>query len=73
MPGPSELRLTYISTAGNWIEAIRCEMALATTDHSMVAMEHWDEAHLKEQDAQNQASEAREAYKDALRNINYGF
>jgi len=38
----------------------------------MLAMERWDEAHLKEQDAQETATKARDAYKDALRKINYG-
>jgi hypothetical protein len=31
----------------------------------MVATEHWDDAHTK-------ATEAREAYKNALRTVNYG-
>jgi len=70
--GPSELRLTYIKAIEDWIVAIRAEMALATPDHSIRAMETWDEAHLTEQDAQGNATEAREAYKDALRDINYG-
>jgi hypothetical protein len=38
----------------------------------MTMMEHWDEANLKEQEAQANAAEARDAYKDALREINYG-
>jgi hypothetical protein len=47
------------------------EEALATTDHSMIATEHWDTAHLQEHDAHTKAAEA-EAYKDALRTVNYG-
>jgi hypothetical protein len=38
----------------------------------MIAMEHWDAAHFREQDAHAKATEAREAYKDALRGVNYG-
>jgi hypothetical protein len=38
----------------------------------MIAMEHWDAAHFREQDAHSKATEAREAYKDALRAVNYG-
>jgi hypothetical protein len=71
-PGPSELRLTYMRAVDEWVEAIRTEEALATTDHSMTAMEKWDEAHFKEQDAQKRAKAARDAYKSALREINYG-
>jgi hypothetical protein len=54
------------------VGAIRAEEALATPDHSMTAMEKWDAARFTEQDAQTKAVKAREAYKDALRNANYG-
>lgn len=52
--------------------AIRAEEALATPDHSMTAMEQWDDAHFKEHDAHEKATVARDAYKDALRGVNYG-
>jgi hypothetical protein len=68
----SELRLDYKTAVHDWVEAIRAEEALATPDHSMTAMEKWDAAHFREQDAQTKATEAREAYKDALRSANYG-
>lgn len=67
-----QLSMAYKKAVNNWVEAIREEEALATPDHSIVAMEHWDTAHFKVQDAQDKATEAREAYKDALRNANYG-
>jgi hypothetical protein len=70
--GLSELRLTYKRAVKAWIDAIRAEESLATTDHSMTAMEEWDEAHFREEDAQTKALEARDAYKDALRKANYG-
>jgi hypothetical protein len=70
--GLSELRLVYKRAVGEWIDAIRAEEALATTNHSMTAMEKWDDARFKEQDAQKKAQEARGAYKDALRKANYG-
>jgi hypothetical protein len=38
----------------------------------MIAMEKWDAAHFLEEDAHTKANEAREAYKDALRTVNYG-
>jgi hypothetical protein len=47
----SELRLAYKKAVDDWVQAIRAEEALATTDHSMTAMELWDEAHFKEDDA----------------------
>jgi hypothetical protein len=67
-----QLRVAYKAAVDEWIDAIRAEEALATPDHSMIAMEHWDAAHFKEHDAHTKATEAREAYKDALRTVNYG-
>lgn len=67
------LRQAYKDAVDAWVAAIRAEEALATPDHSMVAMEHWDAACFKEQDAQKKAIETKEAYKDALRKFNYGF
>jgi hypothetical protein len=68
----SELRLAYKKAVDEWVEAIRAEEALATTDHSVTEMEKWDAAHFTEQDAQTKATAAREAYKDSLREVNYG-
>ncbi|MGA7291463.1 MAG: hypothetical protein WBW53_15920 [Terriglobales bacterium] len=67
-----QLRIDYKKAVEEWVDSIRAEEALATPDHSMIAMEHWDAAHLREHDAQSKAKEAREAYKDALRGMNYG-
>jgi hypothetical protein len=66
-----QLSLAYKEAVDGWVDTIRAEEALATPDHSMVAMEHWDAAHLMEHDAHTKATKAREAYKDGLRNINY--
>lgn len=66
-----QLRLAYKSAVDEWVQAIRAEEALATSDHSMIAMEKWDTAHFAEQEAQGLTTDAREAYKDALRSVNY--
>ncbi len=71
-PDLDQLRLAYKRATDKWVDAIRAEEALATPDHSMVAMEHWDAAHFTEHDAHGKATEAREAYKDGLRKANYG-
>jgi hypothetical protein len=68
-----QLRLDYKKAVEDWIATIRAEEALATPDHSMIAMEKWDAAHFTENDAHTKATEAREAYKDMLRRVNYGF
>jgi hypothetical protein len=67
-----QLRLAYKKAVDEWVDSIRAEEALATPDHSMTSMEQWDTAHFKEQDAQTKVTEARDAYKGALRLVNYG-
>jgi len=66
------LRQTYKTAVDAWVAAIREEEALATPDHSIVAMEKWDDAGFKEQDAQKKALAAKEALQSALREFNYG-
>ena len=67
-----QLRLAYKKATDEWVDTIRAEEALATPDHSMIAWEKWDEAHFREEDARAKFTEAREAYKDALRAVNIG-
>lgn len=68
-----QLRVAYKNAVDKWVDAIRFEEALATPDHSETAMERWDDAHFRERDAHNKADAARDAYKDELRRVNYGF
>lgn len=67
-----QLRLAYKMAIDKWVDAIRAEEALATPDHSMIAMEAWDAAHYREHEAHTKATEARDAYQDGLRSVNYG-
>ena len=67
-----ELQQAYKQAVDQWVAAIRAEEALATPDHSEVAMERWDQAGFVEQDAQDKAKHARDRYKDALRLLHYG-
>jgi hypothetical protein len=71
-PDLDQLRLVYKQATDEWVAGIRAEEALATPDHSMMAMEKWDDAHFREEDAHSKATRAREAYKNALREANYG-
>jgi hypothetical protein len=66
-------RLAYKKAVDEWVNAIRAEEALAKPDYSEVAWEKWDAAGFVEDDAQTKAKEARDAYKDALRDVNLGF
>jgi hypothetical protein len=71
-PDFDQLRAAYKQAVDEWVNTIRAEEALATHDHSMIAWEQWDEAHFREHDAHTKVTEAREAYKDALRAANIG-
>jgi hypothetical protein len=68
-----QLLRAYRRAVDRWVDAIRKEESLATDDHSMVAMEHWDDAGFRLHDAELEAKKARDAYKNALRKKNYGF
>jgi hypothetical protein len=68
-----QLLKAYKAAVDRWVDAIRAEESLATSDHSMVQMEHWDDAGFKLHDAELAAKKARDAYKNALRKKNYGF
>ncbi|HUB02517.1 MAG TPA: hypothetical protein VL983_07520 [Terriglobales bacterium] len=71
-PDLDHLRFLYKKAIEEWVAAIRAEEDLATPDHSMLAWEKWDAAHLAEHDAHEKATVAREAYKDGLRAMNIG-
>lgn len=68
-----QLLKDYKTAVDRWVDAIHVEESLATDDHTMVAMEHWDDAGFKLHDAELAAKKARDAYKNALRKKNYGF
>jgi hypothetical protein len=67
------LQQAYKMAVDNWIAAIREEEALATPDYSIPAWERWEQAGFKEQDAQDKAKAAKEAYIDGLRQRDYEF
>jgi hypothetical protein len=72
-PNFDQLLANYHQAVDRWVAAIRDEESLATTDHSMVAMEKWDAAGFVLHDAEAAAKKACDAYKSALRKKNYGF
>ena len=67
------LQQAYKAAVDQWVAAIREEEALATADYSLPAWERWDEAGFKEKDAHDKAKAAKEAYKEGLRQLDYGF
>jgi len=67
------LQQLYKNAVNEWIIAIREEEALATPDHSIVSWENWEQLGFKAKEAENRAIAAKEAYKDGLRELDYGF
>ena len=67
------LRFVYKSAVERWVAAIREEEDLATPDHSMVAVETWEQAGFKEETARNEAKAARQEYEDELRKVLFNF
>ncbi len=65
------LQQVYKEAVERWVAAIREEEALATPDHSIVAWERWEQAGFEAQGAHDRAIAAKEAYKDALRHLDY--
>jgi hypothetical protein len=68
-----QLQANYKHAVDEWVAAIEGEESLATPDHSMKQMELWDTAGLRVHDAELTAKKARDIYKNALRQKNYGF
>jgi len=67
------LRFVYKAAVEKWIEAIHAEEDLATPDHTVHAVDVWEHAGFAEEEARNRAKEARQAYEDALRTVNFNF
>jgi hypothetical protein len=68
-----ELRAAYKVKVEEWILAIRAEESLATADHTVHAVDVWEHAGFAEEEARNEAKEARKTYEDALRTVNFNF
>jgi hypothetical protein len=67
------LRQAYKDAVEQWILAIRAEENLATADHTVPAVDVWEHAGFDEEEARDKAMEARKAYEDALREVDFNF
>jgi hypothetical protein len=67
------LRQEYKDAVERWIAAIRIEENLATPDHSIPAVDIWEHAGFDEEEAREKAMEARQAYEDAIRKVDFNF
>ena len=68
-----QLLADYRAAVDRLVNEVHKEEALANEDHSLVEMERWDDEGFKVEDAAKAAKKARDAYKNALRQKNYGF
>ncbi len=66
-----QLRQDYCDAVEEWIAAIREEEALATPDHSVAAIDRWEEAGFREEKLRANAKDAKKVYEDALRRVNF--
>ena len=66
------LQKAYKDAVDRWIAAIRAEENLATPDHSISACEIWEQAGFQADEARARTNNAKEAYKDGLRLLDYG-
>jgi predicted RNase H-like HicB family nuclease len=67
------LRDSYKAAVEKWIAAIHEEENLATPDHTVPAVDAWEHAGFSEEEARTAAKEAKKAYENALRNVNFNF
>jgi hypothetical protein len=67
------LQNAYKVAVEEWISAIRQEEALASVNHTVADIDHWEAAHFKEDTIRNQVKAAKKQYEDALRRKFFNF
>ena len=67
------LRQAYKDAVEQWIAVICTEENLATPDHSVAAIDVWENAGFAEEEARDTAKVARRQYEDELRKTDFNF
>jgi len=67
------MQSSYKSAVDKWIEAIRHEEALASTNHNETEIDLWEGACNDEEAARKKAKAAKSAYEAALREEFFNF
>jgi hypothetical protein len=62
-----QMQAAYKKAVDTWINTIREEEALASGDHSETEIDAWEAAGFREEDARENAKQAKKEYEDALR------
>jgi hypothetical protein len=68
-----QLRDAYKAAVEDWIAAIKHEEALASVDHSVAEVDHWEEAHFEEDEIRSKVKAAKKKYEGALRKKFFDF
>ncbi len=62
-----QMQREYKSAVEKWIAAIRKEEQLASANHTVAQVDHWEQAHFEEEEARRRAKAAKSSYEAALR------
>ena len=68
-----QLQNAFKTAVERWIQAIREEEALASTEHSGADIDQWEQAAFHQQELGNEVKEAKKRYEDALRREFFNF
>ena len=69
-----DLKLNFQRALERWILSVqRLQQVLAETSHSARSEDVWREADFEQEEAQQAAKTARQAYEEAVRKANFGF
>jgi len=68
-----QMQAAYKGAVDEWVDAIREEEGLALGNHSEAAVDTWEAAGLREEEARGKAREAKKRYEDALRQRFFSF
>lgn len=68
-----ELQAAYKAAVEKWIAAIRHEEDLASVDHDVAKIDHWEQASFDEDAIRTEVKAAKKRYEDALREQIFGF
>jgi hypothetical protein len=68
------LQRAYKQAIDQWVNSIREEESLASqADFSVISLDNWEHARMRQEQAGEQVKDARKEYEDGLRQTYYGF
>jgi hypothetical protein len=72
-PDLDQFQRAYKAAVEEWITAIRKEESLASANHSLAEIDHWEQAEDEEEAARGKVRAAKAEYEAALREKFFGF